>query len=75
MHLIRWVISSDIVRGFWRVTTVLGLKCPCCKGRPLLPHDAKRDEDTIIVTCPTCSSVVFEAEFIVDEDDDEEGES
>jgi hypothetical protein len=64
-------ISSDLIRGFERVSVVLGLRCPACRGRPLLPFDTSRDEDTITVTCPTCATVVFLAEMIVDEPDEE----
>lgn len=66
------IISSDIIRGLERVSVALGLRCPACSGRPLLPHDVARDEDTVTLTCPTCLTTVFSAEFIVEVEDEEE---
>jgi hypothetical protein len=69
----REVISSDIVRGFERVSIALGLRCPCCKGRPLLPYDARLSDDVVELICPTCSTVAFSAELLLVEEEDDEG--
>ena len=67
------IISSDIVRNFERVSVAIGLKCPNCKGRPLLPYDASRDDDTIKLTCPTCNATVIEIELLLADGDGEGG--
>lgn len=67
-------ITSGIVEGFESVSIAVGLRCPSCRGRSLIPHDVSLDDNTIRLQCPTCSSVVFEAELVVEDADGEEGE-